>query len=102
MANHRSRVAMPTPPPLPPDMPRADRDAHEISMGVTDRGWEVASAPPLQPSPIDGWFAQTWQYLLVTHLIDHSNEIVAFTHSPRSVTVRLSNGQEYCLDKERL
>lgn len=65
----------------------------------------TAEAAPPMPTPATiqrGWFARTWQYLLTAHLLNDPDEILAFSHAPRSVTVRLASGQEYCIDKGSL
>lgn len=96
MAKYQQKATM------PPAEARADRDAHDVSTGVTDtRGGAVQTAP-LQPSSPGRWFDRTWQHLFVAHLVNGPDEIVAYTQSPSSVSVRLSNGAEYCLSKGKL
>lgn len=66
------------------------------------REQEAGQPASAQPAPNGSWFDRTQQHLVAMHLIDHPDEIVTFSHSPHHVTVRLSNGREYCLTKERL
>lgn len=87
---------------MPPAEARADRDAQDVSTGVTDMREGAVQTAPLQPSSSGGWFDRTWHYLFVAHLLNHPDEIVAYTQSPSSVSVRLSNGAEYCLSKGKL
>lgn len=96
MANHRQKAS------VPPAMARADRDVQDVSTGVTDKEEGAVQTAPLQPSPSRGWFALTWHYLFITHHLNDPDEIVTFSHAPQSVTVRLANGREYCIDKGRL
>ena len=79
----------------PPAEARADRDAQDVITGVTDKGGEAGQPVPLQPSPRAGWFARTCERLKIAS----PDQIVAFSHSPSSVSVKLADGSEYCLMK---
>lgn len=61
----------------------------------------IGQPVPPRPAP-RSWFARTWQYLFVRHLLDNPDQIVTFSHSGHSITVRLANGSEYCLMKANL
>lgn len=65
----------------------------------------TAEAAPPMPTPAAirrDWFERTWHSLLAAHLLNDPDEIVAFSHASRSVTVRLVSGHEYCIDKGNL
>lgn len=87
---------------MPPAEARADRDAQDVSTGVTDTREGAVQTAPLQPSLASGWFDRTWHYLSVAHLLNSPDEIVAYIQSPSSVSVRLSSGAAYCLSKGKL
>lgn len=74
---------------------RADRDAQDVSTGVTDMREGAVQTAPLQPSSRAGWFARTCERLKIAN----PDQIVAFSHSPSSVSVKLADGSEYCLMK---
>lgn len=65
---------------------------------------QEGTGPPAPPRPAasGSWFDRTWHYLLVAHLLNDPNEIVAYSQSPSNVTARLSNGSEYCIAKGNL
>lgn len=77
-----------------------DAEAMPLANG-SQEGLVQAAPPAPMPLPLNGWFVRTWQYLYEAHLLNDPNEIVAFSQTTRSVTVRLANGQEYCIDKVR-
>lgn len=70
--------------------------------GLQEGTAEVAPPMPMTPELPRGWFQRAWHYLFVAHLLNDQDEIIAFSHTPGSVTVRLSSGHEYCIDKARL
>ena len=105
MATQQQRVVPSTATVPPAKARRADRDVQDVLTGDPDKGGEVASAAPLQPSPVahvyaSCWFQRTWHRLFTAHLLNSPDEIVAFSHSSSNVRVRLSNGAEYCMMKE--
>ena len=54
-----------------------------------------APLPPVPAVPLS-WFARTCARLGLAN----PDDIVAFSHSPSNVSVRLISGAEYCLMKE--
>lgn len=82
-----SAPSPPLPPPLLPTLSESD----------------VEMAHP-SPRPAAGrcWFERSWQYLFVNHLINGPDDIVVWSHNRHAVTVTITSGQQFCIDKARL